>query len=61
MHSFYSIWMTHNINRYNKVHEILHAAKMKIHTSIATSANISKGKIADAQKDISILQNLRLT
>lgn len=60
VHIFHSIWMTRNINLYNKVVAMLHALKMKILTSIATSANILKGQTVGAQKDILILQNLSL-
>lgn len=56
MNSFHSIWMTCNINRYNKVQELLHTTKMQIHTSIVTSAKISKDQSVGAYEDLLILQ-----
>ena len=44
MHTLHTIWWARNSLRYSEVMPTLHSAKVRIHSFIAMSGNVSKGK-----------------
>ncbi|MCI18110.1 glycerol-3-phosphate dehydrogenase, partial [Trifolium medium] len=60
IHTFHTIWMARNVIRFNNAKLSLHAARMKIQTLIAASADMVKGVTVSSKETLEILHNLRV-